>query len=243
MLATLFNWGQTGHDKTFNKRARPGLIIIMNKTTEQSHRALGGASAATAQLLRSFQDTQRFRDQQQLWSRRTEMPILSIEQLIRCYYQDFCVVSVPSYTSEVPSVAGEIASSLRNLYNTIRWMSDRVRDLRRPNTADISRFGARFLKTAQELAKDCSRGIDLLDINPSNTRLPQTFHEHLVHAASSLSKTRGLDIETTLGGEIRLVRDMIPFVAVCIVSQLRQVDPSKSSWASKTFSLIALTGH
>jgi hypothetical protein len=225
----LFDWAKTGHEKTLNQRVRPGLIIIVNRNTEKAHRALGSIDETTQHLLTSFQKSSRFKEMKKLWKVRGRS-INTARDLIRCYYYDFRVISIPTYTTQ-PEVAAKIAEAVRSLYNEIRIMSDRVRKTRmRFNLdLDVSRFGACFKHAAEMLAKDYRRAIDLHEVSSGDSPLPKTFSEHLVQLMSNMAKARGLEKADKIGGESRLIQDLLPFIAACIVAQLPRLEPSSKS--------------
>lgn len=230
MFDTLFNWARQGHEKTLNQRVRPGLIIVLNKSTELVHDALGTPDQATRQMLNAYARSSKFRKLQRTWEKRGKH-VRSAEELIYCYYHAFQVVSIPTYSSS-PAVAGQMASALRGLYQKIREMSERVRIERRSFNIDpdVSTFNSYVEYAASKLAKDYKAAVDFhyMQMSSGDSSLPTQFSEHLVQLMSSMAKLRGLNNTNDVGGEAQLVEDIIPFIGSCIVSQVSLSDHSKS---------------
>jgi hypothetical protein len=220
MLDTLFDWAKDGHERTLNQRVRPGLIIVLNKNTAQSHDILGDVNEATQKLLNSFQNSTRFEELCRKWKARGRT-VRTAEELILCYYDFFRVLSVPTHTTQ-PPVAKQIAHQLRTLYEEIEAMSRRIREKRRTFNMDldVSSFSAYLEHSVNTLARDHRNSIDFHRLSEGDYALPSKFSEHLVQLLSNMVKLRELDTTNIVGGEAGLVVDAIPFIAACIMAQL-----------------------
>ncbi|MBE3046816.1 hypothetical protein IMZ48_30665 [Candidatus Bathyarchaeota archaeon] len=229
MFDTLFDWARQGHEKTLNQRIRPGLIIILNKSTEIVHNALGTPEQATSRMLDAYAKSSKFRDMQRMWEKRG-LRIKTAEDLIRCYYFDFKVVSIPTYTSS-PLVATQMAEALKGLYRKILDMSACIRKKRRTFSMDpdVSTFNSHVEYAAKKLAKDYKATLNFhyMQMSSGKSSLPSRFSEHLVQLMSNMANMRGLDGSNEIGGEAQLVEDIVPFIASCIVAQVSQTDSSK----------------
>jgi hypothetical protein len=230
MFDTLFDWASHGHEKTLNQRVRPGLIIILNKSTEQVHGALDDVEETTRQMLRAFESLTRFAELRRKWEARGHT-IRKAEDLIHCYYLSFRVISIPAYSSR-PAMATQVADMIQQLYKEIRQMSRIVRTKRKSYNMDldVAGFNAYVKNAAQTLARDLKSVVDFhqMQMCSGDSRLPGRFSEHLVQLMSNMLKERRLDEADETGGEARLVRDLIPFIACCIVAQIPKNEPGES---------------
>ena len=229
MFNKLFEWARQGHEKTLNQRVRPGLIIILNKSTELAHDALGTPEQATRRMLDAYSKSSRFRDMQHMWEKRGRR-VRTAEDLIHCYYYAFKVVSIPTYTLS-PPVASQMTEALRGVYAKVREMSERIRRKRRAANMepDISSFNSYVEYAAKKLARNYKDAVDFhhMQTSSGDSSLPTSFSEHLVQLMSNMLRLRGLDSSNETGGEARLVEDIIPFIASCIVAQISQLPSSK----------------
>lgn len=229
MFDTLFDWALQGHEKTLNQSVRPGLIIILNKSTELVHDALGSPEQATRKILDAYAQSARFKEMQETWAKRNRR-VRTAEDLIHCYYYAFTVVSIPTYGSD-PPVASQMSEALKELYAKIRGMSEFIRRKRRSCNMDpdVSTFNSYFEYAAGKLARDYKAAVDLhqMQMSSGDSSLPIRFSEHMAQLMSNMSKTRRLDESNKSGGEAQLVEEIIPFIASCIATQVPQIDSSK----------------
>lgn len=229
MFDTLFDWALQGHEKTLNQRVRPGLIIILNKSTELIHDALGSPEQATRKILDAYAQSARFKEMRARWAKRNRR-VKTAEDLIHCYYYAFTVVSMPTYGSD-PPVASQMAGALKELYAKIRDMSERIRKKRRSCNMDpdVSSFNSYLEYAAGKLARDYTTAVDLhqMQMSSGDWSLPTRFSEHMAQLMANMSRIRRLDESNERGGEAELVEEIIPFIASCIVTQVPQTDSSK----------------
>ena len=232
MFDTLFDWAKQGHEKTLNQRIRPGLIIVLNKSTETVHDALSNPDKATEKMLRAYESLSRFREMQRMWRKRGRR-VETARDLIHCYYYAFKVISIPTYSSS-PPVANQTSESIKTLYRKIRDMSDCIREKRKSYNMDLdtSSFNSYMEKAAKKLAVDLNSAIDFhhIQMSSGDSRLPNRFSEHLLQLMSNMVRMRGLDQSNEIGGEAQLVEDLIRYIASCIAAQV-QPNPDSSKFS------------
>ncbi len=219
ILDTLFAWAEDGHDKTLNQRVRPGLIIILNKIPIHSDRLLRDPEKTAERLLRSFEGSDRFEELQRKWRRRGRN-IRNARELVLCYYGFFQVISVPIYDRQ-PTTTSQISNQIKGLYSEIRSVSDRIREKRRSFNVDldVANLNA-YLKTAATiLGNDYRNPLDFHEVLEGNDDIPISFGEHLSRVLWNVAKSRKLHRTSRIGGEAKLLMDMVPYIAGCILSR------------------------
>lgn len=221
----MFTWAKDGHERTLNQRLRPGLIIVLNKMTQDSHDVLSSSQKATRQLLRSFEKSARFKELQKKWRSRGR-DIQNARDLMLCYYSDFRVLSIPQHIPSSPATAKKIAGQIREFYHEVRIMSDTIRKQRQMMNIDLDVAGlnAYFNQSVKTLASDYMNSLDFYRLADGDTGLPRRFSEHLVQLMSSMVKLKHLDTTQAVGGEAELVTQVIPYIAACIVAQADKKD-------------------
>jgi hypothetical protein len=221
ILEEMFLWAKDGHDKTLNQRVRPGLIIVLNKMAHDSHGDLADSSLATSRLLRSFQKSRRFGELQRKWARRGR-EIVTAQDLIHCYYDCFRVISIPQHTRE-PAVAQQISGQIKAMYGYIRGMSDQIRakKLSMNQDLDVPSLQAYLHQSIKALGADYQNSLDFHQLSEGDSPLPRRFSEHLVQLMSNMVKLRNLHTTEAIGGEAELVMQMVPYIAACIVAQIK----------------------
>ncbi|KAK0722843.1 hypothetical protein B0T26DRAFT_704224 [Lasiosphaeria miniovina] len=223
ILETLFAWAKDGHEKTLNQRVRPGLIIILNKMPPQQR--VGDERSATERLLRSFEGSSRFTELRRKWHHRGKT-INNAEELVLCYYDFFRVISIPTFNRD-PTTTNQISVQIKGLYNEIRLLSDGIRNKRRSFNMDLDlpSLNAYVAKSATILGRDYRDSLDLHQVVGRDDGLPTSFGEHMTGVLWNMAKSRSLDDTEMVGGEAELLADIVPYLAACIVAQVRSAEP------------------
>ncbi|KAI5921413.1 hypothetical protein F4810DRAFT_712454 [Camillea tinctor] len=218
ILWNLFDWAKEGLERTLNQRVRPGLIIVLNKNSEASDKLLHDVDHATNELLRSFEQSSRYTEFRDKWKSRGRT-ITSARDLIKCYYHDFRVVSIPLH-ARTPSTAKTVSRQIMTLYGEIRSLSDQIRTRRKSfnMNLDIASFNVYLEQSLRILARDHRSSIDFHPISENDSPLPTRPSEHLSLLLGNLVKQRKLNTTMEIGGEARLIDDITPYLAACIVA-------------------------
>lgn len=238
ILEEMFKWAKDGHEKTLNQRVRPGLVIVLNKLAQDSLETLSTVDAATKKLLESFQRSTRFVELQKKWKARGRN-ITSAKDLIYCYYHSFRVIAIPQHTPTSPVTAQRISTQIKVLYGEIVAMSGRIRAKRRSLNMDldVASLNAYLLTSVNSLARNYNNALDFHRLSDGDSALPRRFSEHLLQLMKNMVKLRGLDLTDEVGGEARLITDIIPYIASCIVAQV-VVTSDKGLWAFSSFRIM-----
>ncbi|KAK0730097.1 hypothetical protein B0H67DRAFT_560740 [Lasiosphaeris hirsuta] len=221
ILEEMFNWAKDGHEKTLNQRVRPGLVIVLNKMPQDSQETMSSVERTTRSLLDSFQKSARFGELKKRWESRGR-EIHSARDLILCYYHSFRVISIPQHTAASPTTAKKISQQIKILYGEIRAMSQRIRERRKSlgMDYDVASLSSYLLQSVTALGNDYNNALDFHRLADGDSALPRRFSEHLLQLMSNMVTLGGLDTTEEIGGESELVKDIIPYIAACIVSQL-----------------------
>ena len=221
ILEEMFKWAKDGHEKTLNQRVRPGLVIVLNKMSQDSQETLSTVDKATKCLLDSFQRSTRFGELQKRWKARGRT-INTAKDLIYCYYHSFRVIPIPQYTRSSPATAQRISTQIKVLYGEIVSMSGRIRAKRRSLNMDldVASLNAYLLQSVNSLARNYHNALDFHRLADGDSALPRRLSEHLLQLMSNMVKLRGLDTTQEVGGEAQLIQQMIPYIASCVVAQV-----------------------
>ncbi|KAK5656422.1 hypothetical protein OQA88_4803 [Cercophora sp. LCS_1] len=219
ILEDMFDWAKDGHEKTLNQRVRPGLIIILNKMSHDSQNAMVDVQTATQRLLDSFQNSTRYAELKKRWTARGR-EITCAADLILCYYHDFRVISIPTYVPMSPTTAKKISDQIKILYGEIRSMSYRIRTKRVALNMnyDVTSLSSYLLQSVTSLSKAVQNTLDFHRLADGDSSLPRRFSEHLLQLLSNMVKLRKLDTAQDVGGECQLIKDLVPYIASCIVA-------------------------
>lgn len=217
----MFRWAKGGHERTPNQRVRPGLIIVLNKMSMDTHDSILSTERATRQLLQSCENSTRFQELQQKW-RVGGKPIGTAMELIRCYYDDFRVISIPQLTRSSPSTVQSIADKIKTLHGEILAMSEKIREKRKslnlnPETSSLNAY---LHRSAAALGRDYENSLDFHELSAGDISPPRRFSEHLAQLMARVVKLRHLETSQAAKGESELVFQMIPYIAACIVAQI-----------------------
>ncbi|KAF4334927.1 calcium-independent phospholipase a2 [Fusarium beomiforme] len=219
-LGELIDWAQESHDRILNQRMKPALVIIINKDVETGLYT-SSSSDPTEQLLRSFQNTERFENLQALWEER-EHPITTTADLLRCYYSDFKVVLIPALTRKSsPVEAVSVSKSIKKLYEAIRTSVTKVRSAKINNgtESDLATLNTHLSRSLTVLGQDLRAALDLHDIVREDSPIPTELSDHMAATLQQMSIARGLDKTDEIGGEQALVDSFTPYVGTCISAQ------------------------
>ncbi|RSM02019.1 hypothetical protein CDV31_011102 [Fusarium ambrosium] len=221
ILERMFHWAKEGHERTLNQRARPGLIIVLNKMPMDTHDTVWTAEKETRQLLDSFENSTRFQELQQEWEIRGRS-IKTAEELIRCYYDDFQVISIPQLTRSSPAIVQNISDQIKALYSEIIAMSEKIRGKRKSFNLDLdtSSLNAYLHRSAMALGRDYQDSLDFHELSDGDVAPPRRFSEHLAQLMARMAKQRNFDTIQAVKGESKLVLQMTPYIAACIVAQI-----------------------
>ncbi|KAK0628303.1 hypothetical protein B0T17DRAFT_149884 [Bombardia bombarda] len=221
ILEEMFTWAKDGHEKTLNQRVRPGLVIVLNKMANDTQDAMSSVDKATNSLLDSFQRSTRYGELRSRWHARGRI-INSAKDLILCYYHSFRVIAIPQHTTASPATSKRISSQIKVFYGEILSMSNRIRQRRRflNMDLDVASLNAYLLQSVTTLARDYNNALDFHRLADGDSALPRRFSEHLLQLMSNMVKLRQLDTTQILGGEVKLIEDLIPYIAACIVAQV-----------------------
>ncbi|KAJ3460552.1 hypothetical protein MRS44_011419 [Fusarium solani] len=221
ILERMFHWAKDGHERTLNQRARPGLIIVLNKMSMDTHETIWTAEKETRQLLDSFEHSTRFQELQRKWEIRGR-PIKTAEELIRCYYDDFRVISIPQLTRSSPAIVQNISDQIKALYSEIIAMSEKIRGKRKSFNLDLdtSSLNAYLHRSAMALGRDYRDSLDFHELSDGDVAPPRRFSEHLAQLMARMAKQRNFDTIQAVKGESQLVLQMTPYIAACIVAQI-----------------------
>ncbi|RSL74784.1 hypothetical protein CEP53_000019 [Fusarium sp. AF-6] len=224
ILDRMFDWAKDGHERTLNQRVRPGLIIVLNKMPMDTRDSISSAERETHQLLKDFETSDRFRELQHKWRVRAR-PIETAEELIRCYYEDFRVISIPQLISSSPAIVQKIATQIKTLYGEILSMSEKIRGKRKSFNLDLdtSSLNAYLHRSAAALGRDYQNSLDFHELLDGDVAPPRRFKEHLAKVMARMAKLRHFDTINAVDGESDMVLQMTPYIAACI---LAQIDPS-----------------
>ncbi|KAK3336354.1 hypothetical protein B0T19DRAFT_36498 [Cercophora scortea] len=221
ILEEMFTWAKEGHEKTLNQRVRPGLVIVLNKMDQSSQNSLATVDNATRRLMQSFERSSRFQELQKKWKQR-DKTINTAEELIGCYYHSFRVIPIPQHSTSSPVTSRRISTQIKILYDEVLKMSTTIRRKRQSLNMDfdVSMLNAYLVQSITTLAKNYNNALDFHRLADLDTALPRRFSEHLLQIMSNMVKLRGLDVTQEVGGEAKLIGDLIPYIASCIVAQL-----------------------
>ncbi|KAF5534140.1 calcium-independent phospholipase A2, partial [Fusarium phyllophilum] len=221
ILATMFDWAKDGHDRTLNQRVRPGLIIVLNKTRMATHKSPSSAEKDTNDLLRSFEDSKRFQELQHKWKVRGR-DIETAGELIQCYYEDFRVLTIDDFIPNSPAIVESIFDQIKTLYGEIVSMSERIRGQRKSCNLDLdtSSLSAYLNRSAVALGKDCQNSLDFHQLSDGDMAPPRRFSEHLAQLMARMAKMRHFDTTDEVNGETKMILEMTPYIAACIVAQI-----------------------
>ncbi|KAI1375162.1 hypothetical protein F4677DRAFT_446666 [Hypoxylon crocopeplum] len=224
-LCNLFDWAKEGFERTINQRVRPGLIIVLNKNCEASDNLLRDVDCATNELLRSFEQSSRFSDFRRKWENRGRT-IHSARDLIKCYYHDFRVVSIPLH-ARAPSTAKSISNQVLTLYCEIRSLSAQIQEHRKLSNMnlDVASFNRYLEQSIRTIALDHQNSLDFHPMSENDTPLPTRPSEHLSLLLRNLVRYRKLDKSTKIGSEAQLIKEMIPYLAASIKAQTPEPTP------------------
>lgn len=185
-------------------------------------------------LLESFEKSDSFNQYQAQWKKRGK-EINTAKDLISCYYHDFKVISIPQ-CAKTPSTAMDVRLKVQKLYGEIDKLSACVNGARKENNMelDITTFNSYFERSVQILARDYRSSIDFQSFSKDNNPIPRKLSEHLTLLLRNLAKTRRLELSQEPDGERKLVADVIPYLACCIVSQ-EAVTPTNGRYLADHF--------
>ncbi|KAF4447081.1 hypothetical protein F53441_9380 [Fusarium austroafricanum] len=221
ILGRMFDWAKDGHERTHNQRVRPGLIIVLNKMPMDTHDSIPSTDRETRKLLRSFEASTRFQELQRKWRVRGRI-IWTAEELIRCYYEDFRVISIPQFTPSSPVIVQSIAIQIKAFYGEILSMSEKIRGKRKSFNLDFdtSSLSAYLRRSAEALGKDYQNSLDFHQLSDGDVAPPRRFSEHLAQLMARMAKLWHFDKIDQIEGEREMVLQMTPYIAACIMAQI-----------------------
>lgn len=216
-LDHLFQWASIGHERTFNQRIKPGLLIIINKDAPSPDKRWLDVDYATSELLRHLELSTRFEELKEEWRLRGRA-ISTAKDLILCYYDSFRIICIPSFT---PETTHEIAVQYLKLYNEIKRVSERVRRKRMQAhmNLDVRRFCNYVEHVVRRLARDLRSSVDFHYLASKNTEHPIRFRDHVTALIVKLKQEEENVDPPCDAREGELIGRVIPFIACCIVSQ------------------------
>lgn len=173
----------------------------------------------TASLLGTFEKDPKFASYCAQWESRGRT-IKTAKDLIACYYHGFQVISIPVY-AKTPTTALGVCKKVRALYQSIDELSKGVNLQRKKQgmELDIATFSSYFTRAAKILARDHRLSIDFRSLSEHDGPLPRRFSEHMVLLLQNVAKLRGLETTQAIGGEDKLIFDVIPYLACVIQGQ------------------------
>ncbi|KAM7188967.1 hypothetical protein V8F33_010301 [Rhypophila sp. PSN 637] len=216
ILWRLFDWSKDGLERTFNQRVRPGLIIIVNKNSSDYDDMLPNVDSTTDRFLQSVERSSKFQEYRQKWISR-QRRINTAADLIQCYYDDFRVISLPLH-SDMPSTASRVSRQIKRLYHEIRTLSDNIHSRRKARdlVMDVATFNSYFTRSVEILARDHTSSLDFHPLAEEDSPLPTRFSEHMALVLGKMAKSA----ECNAGGELAMVKKVIPFLACAILCQI-----------------------
>ncbi|KAK1829692.1 hypothetical protein QBC39DRAFT_125502 [Podospora conica] len=215
----LFEWSQDGLERTFNQRVRPGLIIIVNKNTPQYDYMLPNVDDTTELFLTSVESSSKFQEYKQKWRSR-QRKVNTAADLIRCYYDDFRVISLPLH-DDMPSTASRVSNQIKRLYHEIRTLSESIHSRRNAHdlNMDVATFTSYFERSIEILARDHTSSLDFHPLSEDDSPLPTKFSEHMALVLGKMAKLGRSRASGTGKGELQMIKDMVPFLACSILCQ------------------------
>ncbi|KAF4448554.1 hypothetical protein F53441_8031 [Fusarium austroafricanum] len=226
-LGELIQWAQESHDRILNQQMKPALIIIINKELNMDLHG-NTSSNPTEDLLRGFQNTERFERLQRFWKER-EHPIEKTADLLRCYYSDFKVVLIPALTGKSsPAETVAVSQSIKRLYETIRASVAQVRrcKIQSCTESDLATLNTHLNRSLSILGQDDRNALDLHEIVTEDSPIPTKLSDHMASTLQKMCKYLKLDTTDEIGGEQALVDRFAPYVGACIVAQMGWIGDS-----------------
>ncbi|KAK0734363.1 hypothetical protein B0T26DRAFT_67305 [Lasiosphaeria miniovina] len=230
ILWRLFEWSKDGLERTFNQRVRPGLIIIVNKNSPDYDDMLPSVDDTTKTFLESVESSSKFVEYQQKWRSR-QRRIGTAVDLIQCYYDDFRVISLPLH-SDMPSTASRVSKQIKRLYHEIRTLSDSIHARRKAHdlNMDLATFNLYFERSVEVLARDHTSSLDFHPLSENDSPLPTRFGEHMALVLGKMANLDKSRVSVSGRGEFQMIKDMVPFLACCILCQIsRQLQEDVSN--------------
>ncbi|KAF7557011.1 hypothetical protein G7Z17_g1023 [Cylindrodendrum hubeiense] len=218
-LKRLIEWAKEAYDRIQNQRVRPALIIVINKDADSDTRTQRNY---TWDLLRSFEQSQTYRELVEFWRQRGRT-IQSAKDILDCYYRSISVVVIPVYgKGSLPSTAASISLAVQRLYEKIRESTKAIQEERVSSNTnfDVATLDKYLHDSLCALAKDDHSSLDFHRLAAGVLRRPKLFSEHLAATMANLALTRGLEDTDEVGGEHEIADDMARFAAASIAVQL-----------------------
>ncbi|KAL8925657.1 MAG: hypothetical protein Q9208_003340 [Pyrenodesmia sp. 3 TL-2023] len=215
-LDHLFQRASIGHERTFNQRIRPGLIIIINKDAPDSDERWLDVDYATNGLLRHLELSTKFADLKEQWRLRGSR-ISTARELILCYYDSFRIICIPSLT---PETTHEITVQYSRLYLEILDTSRRLRRKRiqAHMNLNVRSFCNYVEHVYNRLARDLQSSVDFHYLASRNASRPIKFRDHVVALIVKLKEEEENVDPPCDVQETKLINRVIPFLASCIAS-------------------------
>ncbi|RSL92521.1 hypothetical protein CEP52_013763 [Fusarium oligoseptatum] len=205
-----------------------GAVQDKFKSTSSDVRLFADPQTESSEVPRFFVDCEGFNGSdnpvsqlQQEWEIRGRS-IKTAEELIRCYYDDFQVISIPQLTRSSPAIVQNISDQIKALYSEIIAMSEKIRGKRKSFNLDLdtSSLNAYLHRSAMALGRDYQDSLDFHELSDGDVAPPRRFSEHLAQLMARMAKQRNFDTIQAVKGESQLVLQMTPYIAACIVAQI-----------------------
>jgi hypothetical protein len=214
-IEKLFEWASNSHDRTYNQRIRPGLLIIVNNSSPPIEHNRGkwlDPNYATEKLLNAIDISESFPDQCEEWRRRGR-DIRSARDLILCYYESFRVVHIPTLSY---ATAEDVTFQHEKLYREIRQASTRLRETREQlgMSLNTTAFVQYMDHAFNRLAKDIRKSINFYYLSYRGEEVPSKFSDHLTSLIAAVQEDQRPD---GLGQERELLNQLRPYIAGCVV--------------------------
>ncbi|KAE8443409.1 hypothetical protein EG329_001890 [Mollisiaceae sp. DMI_Dod_QoI] len=233
-IAHLIDWAHDAFISTTNQSVKPALLYIINQDNHAPLERWSKVEFATHTILEKLRSSNRFREEQEIWSDRGVV-IDSVDQLLNCYYSTFKVMFIPQFLPTNPICeAAEVNDQYAALYDSIStfsWQASEDR-LSAGILFDLETQSRHCMSVLEELSRDPNASVNLYHLAEPAREYPTSFKTHALNALSRLQEQSPKDRRTNhaaINSEVSLINSKLPYFAHCIAGEIER---TKSDYGS-----------
>ena len=175
---------------------------------------------ATNSLLSHLELSSAFANLRKTWRKRGKS-LKTAEDLILCYYHSFRIICIPNLDQKTTHT---IAVQYDRLYKEVRQAIEKMRVKKKSvgMNLNVQRFNKYMEHAFERLARDRTSSIDFHYLQSKDVSRPRRFHEHMLALMISLKEEEERHSPDSIADQEALVTNLVPFLANCIVSGVRE---------------------